>query len=179
MSIFDSNAFQNGQPSGLEVTRRLSEGMIDGGERLVRLQFQALRMASDGYFACWRQMLSMHRPEKVAELSPVAQTERMLEYGRQLHELVSASQRVFLDLARQQMDAGARQLREMVTEVSKNAPTDAEPLVNALETVAKGADCLYGSGWKAAGQSVELANNVVRLSRETGLVTSDAGKPKG
>ncbi|SEI71947.1 phasin family protein [Azotobacter beijerinckii] len=177
MSIFDSEAFQNGQPSGLDAVQRLGKGVIDGSERLARLQLQALRVTSDGFFASWRRLLSARGPEAVAELSPAAQAERLLEYGRQVQELASASQRVFLDLARQQMDASATQLRGMVAELSKNAPADAEPLVSALETAAKSADCLYGRGWKAAGQGVELADNVIRLSREAGRLV--AGKPKG
>ncbi|GAB3387116.1 TIGR01841 family phasin [Azotobacter armeniacus] len=179
MSNFDSNAFQNGQSPGLEAARRLGEGMIDGSERLVQLQFQALHMVSDGFFASWRRLLSMHGPEAVAELSTAAQAERLLEYGRQVHELTLATQRIFLDLAWQQMDAGAHQLRDMVAEMAKNAPADAESLVSALEVAAKGADCLYDRGWKAAGQSVNLANNVIRLSREAGQVATDADKPKG
>ena len=177
MSIFDSEAFQNGQPSGLDTLQRLGKEAIDGSEQLARLQLQVLRAASDGFFASWRRLLSVRGAEAAAELSPAVQAERLLEYGRQVHELASASQKVFLDLARQQLDAGASQFRGMVAEVAKNAPADAEPLVSALEAASKSADCLYGRSWKAAGQSVELTDNVIRLSREAGRLV--VGKPKG
>ncbi|MFD1692231.1 TIGR01841 family phasin [Azotobacter chroococcum] len=95
MSIFDSKAFQNGQLSGLDAAQRLGEETIDSGERLVRLQFQALRLASDGFFAGWRRLLSVRGPEAAAELSPAAQAERLLEYGRQVQELAAAGQKVF------------------------------------------------------------------------------------
>ncbi|MFC0668911.1 TIGR01841 family phasin [Azotobacter chroococcum] len=179
MSIFDSKAFQNGQLSGLDAAQRLGEETIDSGERLVRLQFQALRLASDGFFAGWRRLLSVRGPEAAAELSPAAQAERLLEYGRQVQELAAAGQKVFFDLARQQMDSGTRQLHGMVAEVAKNAPADAEPLVSVLETTAKGVDCLYGRSLKAAGQGVALADNVFRLSREAGRVAAGAVRPKG
>ncbi len=176
MSIFDSEAFQNGQLSGLDALQRLGKEVIEGNERLVRLQLQVLRTTSDGFFAGWRRLLSVHSAEEVsAELSPTIQTEQLLDYGQQVHELAAAGQKVFLDIARQQMDAGATRLHGMVAEVAKNAPADAEPLVTALERVAKTADCLYGQGWKAADQGVELADNVIRLSREAGR---QAVKPK-
>ncbi|MFB8830724.1 TIGR01841 family phasin [Azotobacter sp. CWF10] len=178
MSIFDSNAFQNGQPSGLEAARRLGEGVIDGSERLVRLQFQALHMTSDLFFANWRRLLSARGSEAIVELSPAVQAMRMMEYGRQAQELMAASQKVFLDLARQQMEAGTRQLHGMVAEVAKNAPADAEPLVGALEAAAKGVDYLYGRGLEAAGQGVALADNVIRLTREAGRAAADTVRPE-
>ena len=61
--------------------------------------------------------------------------------------------------------------------LERPAPVDAEPLVSALEAASKSADCLYGRSWKAAGQSVELTDNVIRLSREAGRLV--VGKPKG
>jgi len=179
MSIFDSKALQNDQPSGLDALQRLSEGMIDGTEQLARLQLQTLRDVSDGFFASWSRMLSVSGPEAVAELSPAVQAQRMLECGRQAQELATAGQKIFLGLLRQQMDAGATQVRGMVAELAKNAPADAEPLVDAMQAAAKGGDCFYGNSWKAAGEGMKLADNVIRLSREAGRVASGARKPQG
>ncbi|GLK58826.1 phasin family protein [Azotobacter vinelandii] len=178
MSSFDSNVFQNGVPSGLETARHLGEGVIEGSERLVRLQFQALHTASDLFFANWRRLLSAPDPRAAVELSPAAQAVRMLEYGRQAQEVAAASQRVLLDLARRQMDIGARQMHGMVAEVARNAPSDAKPLVNALQAAAKEIDCLYGRGLEVAGRGLAQADEAIRPTREAGSAAAGALEPR-
>lgn len=123
MSYNDS---QDTQHSNLDELHDLSARCADASERLVRLQFGALRAASDQAFACLGQWL----PGRGAD--PALEWRSLTDHSRRIWGLLASSRGVLLDLWAEQLDADRRQMRGMVAEVARNAPSEAAPVVRSL-----------------------------------------------
>lgn len=164
MSYFDTDKLQSAQQANLDVLQQISGKISEGAEQLAQLQFKALRETTDEHFEGLRKLLSARDPQSFADIQttlsqPSAQAERLLEFNRQVYELVASTQSEIAKLAERQIEAGTRQVQELVDVIAKNAPAGAEPAVSVLKSALESAGSVYESAQKAAKQVTEIAEN--------------------
>lgn len=164
MSFFDSEKLQSAQKANLDLLQQISGKVFESVEQLSQLQFKALRASSSEQFDSLRKLLSVRDPQAFAEAQasftqPAAQAERLLEFNREVYDLVSSTQADIAKLAERQVEAGAKHVRELVDVIAKNAPAGAEPAVAVLKSALESAGSVYESAQKAAKQAAEIAEN--------------------
>lgn len=164
MSFIQSEKLQDAQKAHLELLQQISSTMFSGVEQLSQLQFKAFHSASDEQFDNLGKLMAVRDPQSFAELQaslfrPTAQVDRLMEFNRQVYDVVSGTQSEIARLAEKQIEAGAQQVQEMVEVIAKNAPAGAEPAVTALKSAVENAGVVYENARKAAKQAAELAEN--------------------
>ncbi len=181
MSFFDTEKLNNAQKASLELLQQANSKVFEGVEQLSQLQLRTLRASSDDQFESLRKLLLVRDPQAFAELQasfaqPSTQVERLLEYNRQVYELISGTQAEIAKLAEQQVEAGAKQVQELVEVIAKNAPAGAEPVVAVLKSALESAGSVYESAQKAARQAAEIAENgIAAAASAAGQATREAG----
>ncbi|ALY44356.1 TPA: phasin family protein [Pseudomonas aeruginosa] len=185
MSFFDSEKLQSAQKANLDLLQQISGKVFESVEQLSQLQFKALRASSSEQFDSLRKLLSARDPQAFAELQasltqPTAQAERLLEFNREVYDLVSSTQADIAKLAERQVEAGAKHVRELVDVIAKNAPAGAEPAVAVLKSALESAGSVYESAQKAAKQAAEIAENgIAAAASAAGQATREASKTAG
>lgn len=185
MSFFDSEKLQSAQKANLDLLQQVSGKVFESVEQLSQLQFKALRASSSEQFDSLRKLLSVRDPQAFAELQtsftqPVAQAERLLEFNREVYDLVSSTQTDIAKLAERQVEAGAKHVQELVDVIAKNAPAGAEPAVAVLKSALESAGSVYESAQKAAKQAAEIAENgIAAAASAAGQATREASKTAG
>lgn len=97
-----------------------------------------------------------------------------------MYDLVSSTQADIAKLAERQVEAGTKQVRELVDVIAKNAPAGAEPAVAVLKSALESAGSVYESAQKAAKQAAEIAENgIAAAASAAGQATREAGKAAG
>lgn len=123
---------QSAQKANLDLLQQISGKVFESVEQLSQLQFKALRASSGEQFDSLRKLLSVRDPQAFAELQasfaqPVAQAERLLEFNREVYDLVSSTQADIAKLAERQVEAGAPSRCGNCGRHRQNAPAGAEP----------------------------------------------------
>ncbi|MCW4646453.1 phasin family protein [Pseudomonas aeruginosa] len=185
MSLFDTEKLNDAQKANLDLLQQISGKLFEGVEQLGQLQFKALRASTDAQFDSLRKLSLARDPQGFVDwqasfAQPTAQAERVLEFNRQVYELVSGTQAEIAKLAERQVEASARQVQESVEVVAKNAPAGAEPAVAVLKSALETAGNIYESAQKAAKQAAEIAENgIAAAASAAGQATREAGKTAG
>lgn len=185
MSFFDTEKLNSTQKANLDLLQQVSSKVFEGVEQLSQLQLKTLRASTDDQFESLRKLLSARDPQAFAELQasfvqPTIQVERLLEFNRQVYELISGTQTEIAKLAERQVEAGAKQVQELVEGIAKNAPAGAEPVVAVLKSALESASSVYESAQKAARQAAEIAENgIAAAASAAGQATREAGKAAG
>ncbi len=162
MSLFNSEKIQETQQAQLELLQQISGKIFESVEQLSQLQFKNLRATSADQMESLRTMFSASNPQDFAKLQssltqPAAQAERMMEFNREVYDLVSSTQAEIAKLAESQATATSKQTQEMIETLSKNAPAGAEPAVAMLKSALETAGSTYESVQKAAKQATQMA----------------------
>jgi phasin family protein len=182
MSFFDTEKLNDARKANLDLLQQISSKVFEGVEQLSQLQLKTLRASSDEHFDGLRKLLSVRDPQGFAELQgsfaqPTAQAERLLEFNRQVYELISGTQSEIARLAERQVEAGARQVQELVEVIARNAPAGAEPAVAVLRSALESAGSVYESAQKAAKQAAEIAENgIAAAASAAGQAAREAAK---
>ena len=164
MSFIQSEKLQEAQKAQLELLKEISSTMFSSVEQLSHLQSRALNSAVEAQFDTLGKLMVVRDPQSFAELqtslfNPTAHVERLMEFNRQVYEVVSGTQAEIAQLTEKQVEAGAQHVQEMVEVIAKNAPAGAEPVVNTLKSAVKNAEVVYENVQKAAKQAAELAES--------------------
>ncbi len=184
MSLFNPEKIQNAQKAQLELLQQISSKMFESVEQLTQLQFKNLRASSGDQFDSLHSLFSITDPQDFAKLQtsftqPVAQAERLMEFNREVYELISSTQSDIAKIAESQIDATSKQTQEMIELLSKNAPTGAEPAVAMFKTALESVGSTYESVQKAAKQATKLAEEgITAAASAANQATRDAAKPK-
>ncbi|WP_022963381.1 phasin family protein [Halopseudomonas pelagia] len=185
MSFLDTEKLQSAQQANLDLLQQISSKVFEGVEQLSQLQFKTLRASSDDQFGSISKLLSVRDPQSFAEwqtsfTQPSVQTERLLEFNRQVYELMSGTQSEIAKLAERQVEASAKQVQELVEEIAKNAPAGTEPVAAVLKSTLASVGSVYESAQKAAKQAAEIAENgIAAAASAAGQATREAGKAAG
>ncbi len=164
MPFYNSEKLKSVQNTNLDLLQQITGKVFEGMEKFAQLQIKTLRTTSEEQIDTFRKLLSVRDPKDYSELQasfihPAAQAQRLLGYSREVYDLISATQAELAKLTEVQVAAGARQMKEMVAEVTKNAPAGAEPVVAVMNSALDSASTVYASAQKAAKQASDIAEN--------------------
>ena len=183
MSLFNPEKIQEAQKAQLELLQQISGKIFESVEQLTQLQFKSLRDASGEQFDSLRTQLSVTDPQDFAKLhtsftQPTAQAERLMEFNREVYELISNTHADIAKLAESQANATAQQTQEMLETLTKNAPAGAEPAVAMFKSALESVGSTYESVQKAAKQASKMAEDGITAAATASQAATDAAKPK-
>ena len=182
MSLFDTGKLTSAQKANVDLLQQVAGKLFEGAEQLSQLQIKTLRATSDAQFDSLRGLAAARDPQAFVEwqasfAQPTAQAERLLEYNRQVYELISGTQTEIAKLDERQVEAATKQVQELVEVVAKNAPAGSEPVVAIFKSALETAGSVYDSAQKAAKQAAEIAENgIAAAASAAGQATREAGK---
>lgn len=170
------------------MLQQISSRIFESVEQLTQLQLKSLRAASGEQFESLQSMLTITDPKDLASLQtalpqPAAQAERLMEFNREVYELISKTQADIAKLAESQVDATTQQTQELIETLSKNAPAGAEPAVAMFKTALETVGSTYESVQKAAKQASEMAEEGIAAAasaagKATATATAATESPK-
>ena len=185
MSFFDSEKLQATQKANLELLQQLNSKVLKGFEQLSHLQISTLRSVSEESFANAGKLLAARDPQTFTSVlgtiaQPTHQAERVMEYGRQVYDLVSSLQADIAKLGERQAARNTQQVQELVEEIAKNAPAGSESAVAVLKSAVETAGNVLESAQKTAKQAAEIAENgIAAAASAAGQATREATKAAG
>lgn len=185
MSFFDSEKLQATQKANLELLQQLNSKFLKGFEQLSHLQISTLRSVSEENFANAGKLLAARDPQTFTSVlgtiaQPAHQAERVMEYGRQVYDLVSSFQADIAKLGERQAARNTQQVQELVEEIAKNAPAGSESAVAVLKSAVETAGNVLESAQKTAKQAAEIAENgIAAAASAAGQATREATKAAG
>ncbi|MCY1395205.1 Phasin protein [compost metagenome] len=181
MTFFNAEKFQEAQKANLDLLQQISGKVFASVEQFSQLQLNALRTTTEEQFEGMRKLLAVRDAKGLAELQaslirPNVQAERLVEFNRQVQELVSGTQADVAKLAERQVEAGFNQMKEFADVVSKNAPAGSEHAVAAFKSTVDNAGSAYENAQKVAKQAADIAKTGFEAASN---VASKAGKTAG
>lgn len=182
MSFFNSEKLQAAQKDNLELLQQVNTKVLKGFEQLSQLQLGALRSISEESFSSFGKLLSARDPQTFTSVlgsiaQPAQQAERVLEFNRQVYDLVSSVQADISKLGERQAARSTQQVQELVDEIAKNAPAGSESAVAVLKSAVETAGNVLESAQKTAKQAAEIAENgIAAAAAATGQATREATK---
>ncbi|WNC93487.1 TIGR01841 family phasin [Paraburkholderia sp. FT54] len=151
------------QQSGLDTFFGLANKAFEGFEKLVALNLQVSKAVLAENQAILAKALSSSNPGELfalqASLSQPA-AEKLVAYGRHVHEIVSGVQSEISAVATAQGQQFQRDAQGFVENLQKNAPAGSESAVAAWNSVLSAANATYESANKAAKQFVSTVSTV-------------------
>jgi phasin family protein len=162
MTFFNAEKFQEAQKANLDLLQQISGKVFASVEQFSKLQLDALRTTSEEQFDGMRKLLAVRDAQGLAEVQaslfrPNVQAERLVEFNRQVQELISGTQAGMAKLAECQVEAGFNQVKDFVDVISKNAPAGAEHAVAAFKSTVENAGSVYENAQQAARQAADIA----------------------
>ncbi len=169
MATFNTEKLQETQTKNLDLLKELNDKIFEGVEQLTQLQLKTMKATAEENFDTFRKLLSVRDPQSFASLQaslaqPASQAERILEFNRQVYDLISKTQANISKLAENQVSQGSQQVQELVENIVKNAPAGSEPVVSVLKSALEGAGTAYESLQKAAKQVAEMTENNINAA---------------
>jgi len=164
MSFFETDKLTNVQKSGIELLQQINAKLLDSADELGKLQFQVLRASTETQFESLKKLTEARDPQSFADwqasfAQPAVQAERLLDFNRQVYDLITKTQAEITKLAERQVEEGTKNVQDLVEKFAKNAPAGTEPVVAALRSAVETAGNVYESTQKTAKQVVEIAEN--------------------
>ena len=185
MSFFDSEKLQASQKANLELLQQLNSKVLKGFEQVTSLQINTLRTISEESFSNVSKLVDARDPQTFTSVlatiaHPAQQAERVLEYGRQVYDLVSSLQADLAKLGESQVARNTQQVQELVEEIAKNAPAGSESAVAVLKSAVETAGNVLETAQKTAKQAAEIAENgIAAAATAAGQATREATKATG
>jgi phasin family protein len=185
MSFFDSEKLQAAQKSNLDLLQQMNTKFFKGFEQLSHLQIATLRSVSEETFQNASKLLAARDPQSFSEVissiaHPALQAERLMEFNRQVYDLISSTQADLAKLGERQAARNAQQVQELVDEIAKNAPAGSESAVAVLKSAVETAGNVIESAQKTAKQAAEIAENgIAAAASAAGQATREATKAAG
>jgi len=182
MSFFETEKLTETQKSGIELLQQISTKLLDSADELGKLQFQALRASAEAQFDSLKKLAEVRDPQGFMDwqssfAQPAARAEHLLDFNRQVYDLISKTQAEITKLAERQVEDGTKRVQELVEKFAKNAPAGAEPVVAALRSAVETAGNVYESTQKTAKQVAEIAENgIAAAASAANQATRNAAK---
>lgn len=162
MTLPTPEQFAATQKASLEAFFGLTSKAVDGALKLAELNLQTARSAfADGQERA-KAVLSAKDPQGFLSLQasfaqPAA--EQAIAYGRQVYDIVSATQSEFARAAEAQIEQQQRAVHSFVENAAKNAPAGSETAMAAIKSALNAAGTAYETVNKTAKQAVEMAGS--------------------
>jgi phasin family protein len=142
----------------LAMMTTLTGKVFEGVEKFVELNMTVVKTSIEESTAAAKQLLSAKDPQEFFSLStsqvqPTA--EKALAYGRHLATIASSAQAEFTLAAETQITETNRKVLALFEEVSKNAPSGSEGVVEFVKNAIGNASAGYDHLTKTSKQAVE------------------------
>ncbi len=165
----------------VEAAMNLTRLSIEQGERLLKLQFDAVSgMLEDGMKTA-RALTEARDPQQWGALqqqNAQDMLDRLTAYSRSIHEVVDRTQKEIGGAFEDRLKAMNAQTRDMVDEMAKTAPSGSEPAFAAMKQTLSAAGALAETMSKTAQQFAHSAESAIRAAAETAVKTGKGGKPR-
>lgn len=185
MYFYNSEKLQAAQKSNLELLQQVNAKFLKGLEQLSQLQISALRSASEETFDAASKLLAVRDPQSFTSVigsiaHPAQQAERIMEFNRQVYDLLSSTQADLAKLGERQAARNTQQVQELVEEIAKNAPAGSESAVAVLKTAVETAGNVMETAQKTVKQAAEITESgIAAAAQAAGQATREATKATG
>jgi phasin family protein len=166
--------------ANLDTLVELTQKAFASVEKLVELNMQAARDSLEQSVEQAKAVLTVKGPQELAALQQdflKPAQEKAMAYGRQVHDIATATQAEVTKMAEAQIAAAKTQFSTLVEEATKNAPQGSETVMAMVKTAMTNASTAFDSVQKAAQQATNLAEtNLKNLSETAEKATKAATK---
>jgi phasin family protein len=160
--------FVANQKSGFEIMYRLMAKRLDGFEKLITLNSQAVNSMLVENQDTVVKAQAAKDPQTLFELQTSqirSATDKAQSYWRQVYEIVSSAQGEFAEITEAHFKQSQFDAQAFVDGLAKNAPAGSEAVVSAwksaLGVAAESANSAYDAAKKAAKQVIDVAERNV------------------
>ena len=144
--------------TNLAMMSALTGKVFEGVEKLVELNLKAVKTSMEESTSTAKQLLSAKDPQEFLTLATAQaqpNAEKALAYGRHLASIATSTQAEFTQVAESQISETNRKVLALFEDVSKNAPTGTESVVEFVKTAIGNANAGYEQLTKTTKQAVE------------------------
>lgn len=152
-----------------EAALKLTQLSIEQGERLMKLQLEAVRGMLDDSIKAAKSLTEARDPQQwgsVQERNLRDMMARLTDYSRSLHDIAGKTQKEIGGVFESRMAAVNTQFQEMVDEMAKSAPPGAEPAFAAMKQTLAAASALADTMSKTAEQFTKSAESAIKAASE-------------
>lgn len=160
MTLPTPEQFAATQKAGLDTLFGLTNKAFESAVKFAELNLQTARSTFADSQEQVQRALAAKDPQSFFALQagftqPAA--EKALAYGRQVYDIVAASQAEFARAAETHYQQQQTAVQSFVDNATKNAPAGSESAVAAIKTALTAANTAYETVNKATKQAIELA----------------------
>jgi len=148
---------------------KLAQLSMEQGERLMRLQLEAVRGMLDDSMKAARTLMEVRDPQQWGALQQKNAQDvlaRMTDYSRSLHEIAGRTQREIGGVFESGLAAANARFRETVDEMAKSAPPGSEPAFAAMKQTIAAAGALADTMTRTAEQFAKSAESAIKAAGE-------------
>jgi phasin family protein len=162
MSLLSPEQIAATQKANLDTSLDLANTALEGFQKLVGLNVQAVKSMLFESQDTVRNVLSVKDPQELAALQarlmqPTA--EKVQSYSRQVFAVVAATQTEFAKVAESQFEAQNRRVRALVDNLGQSAPVGSEAAVAALKSTITAANTFYETVQRTTRHAVEVGES--------------------
>jgi len=152
-----------------EATLKLTQLSVAQGERLMKLQVDAMRSMIDEGMKGAKSLMEARDPQQWAALQQKNMQDmlaRLTDYSRSVQDIAGKTQKEISDLVESRAGAMNVQFQGMVDEMAKSAPPGSEPAFAAMKQTLAAANSLAETMTKTAHQFTKSAESAIKLATD-------------
>lgn len=160
----------------VEATAKMAQLSAEQGERLLKLQFDAMRHMLDDGLKGAKSLLEVRDPQQwgaVQQRNMQEMMKRFTDYSRSVQEVAGKTQKEIAELLEARTGAMNAQLQAMVDEMAKAAPPGSESAFAAMKQSLAAANALADNMKKTAEQFAKSAETAIKATTDA---ATKAGK---
>lgn len=174
------DAFSEMNQKAAEAAMNLTRLSIEQGERLLKLQFDAVSgMLRDGMKAA-RELSEARDPQQWAALQQQNardMIEHLADYSRGVHELVGKTQKEIGSVVEERFKMMGTQTQGLVDGMAKTAPPGSEPVFAAMRQTLTAASALAETMAKTTQQFTASAESAIKAAADAAARPDKSRKP--
>jgi phasin family protein len=146
------------QQANIEFFFGLAGTMLDGEEKLVRLNLDMTKTAFADWYQRVQDGLAKKDKQEVGDLQDalaLPSAEKVLTYERQVAEIASSTQTQLAEVVNARYQQVSRQVQSFVENLAQNAPVGSEAAIAFMKQTSTLANTIQESVQKATKQAVE------------------------
>lgn len=152
-----------------EAALKLTQLSIEQGERLMKLQLEAVRGMLDDSMKGAKSLMEARDPQQWSALQQKNMQEmlaRMTEYSRSVQDIAGKTQKEISEMIESRAGAMSAQFQGMVDEMVKTAPPGSEPAMAAMKQTLAAANALAETMTKTAQQFAKSAESAIKVATD-------------
>lgn len=152
-----------------EAALKLTQLSMAQGERLMKLQLEAVRSMIDDGMKSAKSLMEARDPQQWSALQQKNMQDmlaRMTEYSRSVQDIAGKTQKEINELFESRASAMNAQFQGMVDEMAKTAPAGSEPAVAAMKQTLAAANALADTMTRTAQQFAKSAESAIKVAAD-------------